>query len=134
MLLATLGCAGEVDESSEKVFDVVSGVVLEGPQGPPRGDVDVELLVHPSALGSSGEAVEAVSAARVRADAEGRFVLEAAVGELTPYASPDGRVRVEVRLAGQPEMGTRTTVLLRKDGATGVTSVVETTDVTVAAQ
>lgn len=133
-LLLPSGCASDVDESAEQVFDVVSGVVVDAPQGSPRGDVDVELLVHPSAMGSSGNEGRAVSAGRVTADAQGRFVLAAAVEELTPFASPDGRVQVEVRVADQPDGGTRTTVLLRKDGATGVTSVQETTDVTVAAQ
>lgn len=124
------GCGG--DEAASEAPTSVSGVVLDGPEGAPVGDAEVELLVYPAAMGSRGDDDAASTAGTGSTGSDGAYALEADVDELTPHAGADGRVQVEVRVVGS-EAGTRTTVLLRKDQETGETQVVETTGVVVEA-
>lgn len=127
-----LGCSSRA-EPDEDVRPLVSGTVLDGPEGAPVGGADVELLVYPAAMGSTAQDAAAATADTGRTLADGTYALEAAVDELTPHAGADGRVQVEVRVVGA-EAGTRTAVLLRKDQSTGATEVVETTGVVVEAR
>lgn len=131
LLLATAGCGS--DEDVEGDVPSVSGVLLDGPDGAPVESAEVELLVLPSAMGSSAEAVQPVSADRASTGSDGTYRLEAAVDDLTLNAGADGRVQVEVRPVGE-KVGTRTTVLLRRDRKTGEAQVVETTGVVVESQ
>lgn len=128
---ALVGCGS--DEPRETSLPVVSGVVLDGPEGSPVTSGEVELVVLPAALGNSSPDVAGTSTDTASLGAGGAFSLEATPEQLTPHAGADGRVQVEVRMVGRPEVSLRTTVLLRRNKETGGASVVETTDVRVEA-
>lgn len=130
LVLFGVGCGGGESDSASKQ-PAVSGTLTEGVGGEPIGATEIELVVRGAAMGSSGTAATSVDT--VTTDASGAFVLDAAVGDLTPHAGADGRVQVEVRPAGA-ESGTITSVRLEKDRETGVTRVVETTEIVVAMQ
>lgn len=133
--LVLLAACGQDDEEQEAApTPVVSGIVLDGPEGDPVPDVELELLVWPSPQASTGgasEAPETIRADTDTTDAAGEFALTALPDELTPHAASDGLVGIEVRVAGTKAPGTRTTVRLQRADDTGVTSVVETSGLVV---
>lgn len=127
LVLSGAGCGGDEGDPETRQA-AVSGTVTGGPDGAPAASTKVELLVRGAAMGAGGATGTSVDT--VMTDASGAFVLDAAVDDLTPHAGADGRVQVEVRPDGA-EAGTITSVRLEKDQETGVTRIVETTEVAV---
>ncbi|MBE7324618.1 hypothetical protein IEQ44_08130 [Nocardioides sp. Y6] len=115
------GCGGDAEGSDDDVQEVASGVLLDG--GEPAAGVELELWVWPAPQGGATAAPELLSIDTDTTDEDGRFVLEGMVAQLSPHASGDGMVGIDVRRVGADEFLARTTVRLTKAEETGVTEV-----------
>ena len=142
LAVGATGCGGDDEaDAATAPQDVAHGVVLDGPDGSPVADVEVELLVWPAALSStvkpsgSGGASDTDGPQPTRVDVDvtdsaGEFDLEAVAADLSPHANADGQVGIELRVVGVEGAWTRTSVRLER-AETGVVSVVRTEDVVV---
>lgn len=122
---ATTACGDDADEEARTPQAVVVGVLLDGEE--PAADVELELLVWPSPQSGStaapGEAPELVQLDTDTTDDDGTFTLEALGEELSPHATHDGRVGIEVRQVGVEGRGQGMSVRLSKARDTGVIEV-----------
>ncbi|WP_110240327.1 hypothetical protein [Nocardioides gilvus] len=120
---ALAGCGSDEDESEQEPQGVVTGVVLDGAGGAPVPGVEVELLVWPSpqagATAPVGEAPELIRIDEQTTADDGTFDLEALAAELSPHASSDGQVGLEIRKVGAAGAGTRTSVRLSRGEGNG---------------
>lgn len=119
------GCGADASGEGDAPQDVVSGVLLDGDE--PAAGVELELLVWPSpqggATGGPGAAPTLQRVDTDTTDEAGAFDFEALAGQLSPHATGDGLVGIDVRLVGSEEFLARTTVRLTKARDTGVTEV-----------
>lgn len=125
LAVATTGC-GDADEAGATPQDVVVGVLLDGDD--PVAGVELELLVWPSpqsggASSSPGEEPELVQLDTDTTDEDGSFDLEALGDDLSPHATHDGTVGIEVRQVGSEGRGQGMSVNLTKARDTGVIEV-----------
>ena len=126
LYLALTGCGSE-EEAVQQPQPVVSGVLLDKTDGEPVSGVELELLVWPSpqsgASTSPTDAGGLISVDGAVTEPDGSFDLDALGSELSPHASANGQVGLEIRETGASGAGMRTTVRLSRDQETGVTSV-----------
>ncbi|QCX26208.1 hypothetical protein [Nocardioides jishulii] len=126
-LLATgllTGCADQEADASTTPQSVAVGVLLHDDE--PAEGIELELLVRPSPqAGSGGPDAEAelLRVATDTTDAEGAFDLRVPAGDLSPHASGDGIVGLEIRRVGGEPWSVTTTVRLVRSPETGVTRV-----------
>lgn len=126
LAVATTGCGDDADEAAATPQDVVVGVLLDGDD--PVAGVELELLVWPSpqsggASSSPGEKPELVQLDTDTTDEDGSFDLEALGDDLSPHATHDGTVGIEVRQVGSEGRGQGMSVNLTKARDTGVIEV-----------
>lgn len=127
----TTACGDDADEAARTQQDVVVGVLLDG--GEPAAGVELELLVWPSpqsgSTGAPGESPELVQLDTDTTDDDGAFTLEALGDDLSPHATHDGRVGIEVRQVGVEGRGQGMSVRLTKARDTEVIEVEAVVDV-----
>lgn len=120
---AVAGCGSDDEKSAEDPQDVVTGVVLDGAGGEPASGVDVELLVWPSpqagATAPVGQGPELIRVDEATTSDDGSFDLEALAEDLSPHASSDGQVGLEIRRTGAAGAGMRMTVRLSRSEGNG---------------
>lgn len=121
---ALAGCGSDDENAAQQPQDVVAGVVLEGEGGAPTAGLDLELLVWPSPQGAAtapaGEAPELIRVDEQTTSDDGTFHLKAMAADLSPHASSDGQVGLQIREVGADGEGLRTTVRLsRGEGGNG---------------
>lgn len=114
-------CGGDAAGDADDPQEVVTGVLLDGRT--PAVGVELELLVWPAPQGGASAAPELLQIDTATTDDDGRFELEALGGQLSPHATRDGVVGIDVRRVGADEFLARTTVRLTKAQETGVTEV-----------
>lgn len=121
--VSVAGCGGADTKSAQEPQGVVAGVVLDSAGGQPVSGVAVELLVWPSPQAGSatpaGELPELIRVDEQTTTDDGSFDLEALATELSPHASSDGQVGLEIRQVGAAGAGTRTNVRLSRGEGTG---------------
>lgn len=127
LVLVAAGCGSDASEpgAATDPQPVVSGVVVDGPDGEPVEGVELELVVWPSpqVQGATEEAApEPVHLGDAVSGADGSFEMVADPDDLTPHALTGGLVDLSVQVAGDPGPGTRASVVLGKEAGTGVTT------------
>lgn len=115
------GCGGDATGDADVAQEVVTGVLFDG--SAPAAGVELELMVWPAPQGNASAAPELLQVGTATTDDDGRFELEALGGQLSPHATRDGVVGIDVRRVGADEFLARTTVRLTKAQETGVTEV-----------
>lgn len=125
-LVLVAGCGGDDQaEGAATPQRVAVGVVLDA--GQPMEGVELELRVWPSPQTGGSATPEGgsqlLSLDTDTTDADGRFELEAPAADLSPHASGDGSVGLEIRRVGGEPWSVNTTVRLVRAPDTGVTSV-----------
>lgn len=123
VVVALTACGSDDDTSRRERQGVVAGVVLDSAGGQPVSGVALELLVWPSPQAGSaapvGEMPELIRVDEQTTTDDGSFELEALAADLSPHASSDGQVGLEIRKVGATGAGTRTNVRLSRGQGNG---------------
>lgn len=120
--LATLTAScGDAVKEAEAPRPVVEGVLLDGTE--PVAGVELELMVWPGPQGGASAAPELLQVDTDVTDEQGRFELGALGTQLSPHATSDGLVGIDLRRVGEETFLARTTVQISKAPDTGVIEV-----------